>query len=127
MELFLCRSSIFIRAGENRSGIDTPDDIRQLSAKLHVLHGAPIEAASHISLLPRSAKLVHPYARSLVYDLRRYTPKSLWGPFQDDGSLRVDWEKVEAIMIVLDHNHRITVRGKSGDHLAQAGDVARGR
>ena len=39
-----------------------------------------------------------------MYDLRNYTDESLWGPFMDDGSQRVDWEKVEAIMLVLGFN-----------------------
>jgi hypothetical protein len=41
-----------------------------------------------------------------VYDLRQYTEATLWGPFRDDGTQRVDWEKVEAIMIVLGFNLR---------------------
>ena len=50
--------------------------------------------------------LTHTYARSKVYDLRQYTEATLWGPFRDDGTQRVDWEKVEAIMIVLGFNLR---------------------
>jgi len=50
---------------------------------------------------------VYPYAASKVYDLREYTDKTLWGPFLDDGSQYVDWEKVEAIMVVLGHNLEI--------------------
>lgn len=52
-------------------------------------------------------RFVHPYARSRVYDLRRYTHANMWGPFLDDGSQAVDWEKVQAIMIVLAYNLRI--------------------
>ena len=44
---------------------------------------------------------VHMVARGRVYDLGEYTLPSLWGPFADDGSHRVDWEKVEAVMSVL--------------------------
>lgn len=47
------------------------------------------------------------YARSKIYDLRQYTDESLWGPFKDDWSQDVDWEKVEAIMVVLGYNLRI--------------------
>jgi len=47
------------------------------------------------------------YARAVVYDLRRYTEESLWGPFKSDGSQDVDWEKVEAIMLVLGYNMRL--------------------
>lgn len=43
-------------------------------------------------------------ARAKVYDLREYTDGTLWGPFHDDGLQRVDWEKVEAIMVVLGYN-----------------------
>lgn len=47
---------------------------------------------------------VHMVARGKVYDLAEYTSNSLWGPFMGDGSHRVDWEKVEAIMSVLGYN-----------------------
>lgn len=50
--------------------------------------------------------LTHTYARSKVYDLREYNEGTLWGPFLQDGSQRPDWEKVEAIMIVLGFNLR---------------------
>ena len=46
------------------------------------------------------------HARSLVYDLRRYTEESFWGPFRPDGSQRVDWERLEAIMLVIQYNLR---------------------
>jgi len=53
-----------------------------------------------------------------VYDLRRYTAANMWGPFTDDGSARVDWEKVQAIMIDLAYNHRMyTARRGLGDGL----------
>lgn len=45
-----------------------------------------------------------PFACSKVYDLRQYTEQTHWGPFMDDGSDRTDWEKVEAIMLVLGSN-----------------------
>lgn len=48
----------------------------------------------------------HTFARSKVYDLREYNEGTLWGPFHQDGQQRVDWEKVEAIMIVLGFNLR---------------------
>ncbi|KAI4213289.1 MAG: hypothetical protein LQ351_004030 [Letrouitia transgressa] len=60
--------------------------------------GAGIDPAIFIS------HAVHEYARANVYDLRRYTNGNGWGPFQSDGSQRVDWERVEAIMILLSHN-----------------------
>lgn len=48
--------------------------------------------------------MIHPYARARVYDLRKYTDLTSWGPFLDDTSQGVDWEKMEAIMIVLHYN-----------------------
>lgn len=47
---------------------------------------------------------VYPFACSKVYDLRQYTDGTKWGPFMNDGSARVDWEKLEAILIVLGYN-----------------------
>ncbi|KAL1638215.1 hypothetical protein SLS56_000023 [Neofusicoccum ribis] len=69
-----------------------------MSAKLHVLHGVPAESSK------RGANPIHSYARSRVYDLRRYTDDTFWGPFMDDGSQRVDWENLESIMIVLSYS-----------------------
>ena len=86
--------------------------VRQLSAKLHVLYGIPIQYARDFSgNCPRydlrselKARSTHLYARSLVYDLRRFTEGTLFGPFLDDHSQDADWEKLEAIMIVLSYN-----------------------
>lgn len=36
-------------------------------------------------------------ARGWIYDLRRYTDRSNWGPFNRDGSLHVDWELLEQV------------------------------
>ncbi|KAL8693928.1 MAG: hypothetical protein Q9218_001342 [Villophora microphyllina] len=47
---------------------------------------------------------MHPFARSRVYDLRQHTENSFWGPFLNDGSQSVDWEKVEGLMMILFHN-----------------------
>lgn len=55
---------------------------------------------------------LHPLARSKVYDMREHTPGTVWGPFLDRGAaggasgddgegLLVDWEKVEAILVLL--------------------------
>ena len=57
-----------------------------------------------VVLPARNTHLTHPYARSRVYDLRNYTEKNFWGPFQDDSSANVDWERVEAALIVITHN-----------------------
>ena len=86
--------------------------IRQWSAKLHVLYGIPVEYALDVDgKWPRydlrsdvKARATHPYARSLVYDLRRYSRDNFFGPFMNGFSQDVDWEKLEAIMIVLNYN-----------------------
>lgn len=86
---------------------------RQSSAKLHVLCGVPY---THLPCQTKDCtrynlrsecqnpKAMHPFARSLVYDLRRYTEASLWGPFMDDYSQDADWEKLEALMVLLDYS-----------------------
>ena len=85
---------------------------RQLSAKLHCLYGMPIDSIRKDSTarydLRSETRPIHPYARSKVYDLRQHSDHTLWGPFTDDGSQNVDWEKIEAIMIILHHNMRIS-------------------
>jgi hypothetical protein len=55
-----------------------------------------------------------------VYDLRNYNDQNYWGPYLDDGSLNVDWEKVEAIMIDLGYNLQKFTDGLEN---AKAGDV----
>ena len=87
---------------------------RQLSAKLHCLYGIPVGTVRKIYQgspprysLRHDTTEIHPYARSRVYDLRQHTEDgTFWGPFLDDGLQTVDWEKLEAIMIVLDYNLR---------------------
>lgn len=101
-ELFLCNSSLYERAKKEGRSPSVTKAEQRLSAKLHCLYGVPI-------LHPKRTicKPVYPYATSKVYDLRQYTEKTFWGPFIDDGSQDVDWEKVEAIMVVLGHNLKI--------------------
>jgi hypothetical protein len=128
-DVFLCSSSLFHgeRAGALHLTVEPAEDAsaRQASAKMHCLYGVPIDTAPrkviidlmqpdlHIGAFGSTRSqtsgrqpMTHPWARSLVYDLQEYTPQTLWGPFHNDGSHRVDWEKVEAIMIVLGHNIR---------------------
>ncbi|KAF2083455.1 hypothetical protein K490DRAFT_51613 [Saccharata proteae CBS 121410] len=103
-DMLLCGSSLFKEAGSPSA--HTPYNYpnqRQMSAKLHVYHGVHAEPCSFEAQLDGRPP-IHCYARSRVYDLRRYTEHSLWGPFIDDGSQRVDWEKLESIMIVLCFN-----------------------
>lgn len=75
-----------------------------MSAKLHCLYGIMMESSTH---RPTRRTRTYPYACSKLYDLRNYTQKTMWGPFKEDGSGDVDWERMEAIMIVLSHNLKI--------------------
>jgi hypothetical protein len=46
--------------------------------------------------------------------LRRYKDENFWGPFRDDGSGAIDWEKLQCIMILLGHNLRTFVERTHG-------------
>ncbi|PPJ56550.1 hypothetical protein CBER1_03947 [Cercospora berteroae] len=129
IDTLLCGSSLFApgRAGDSdQIQAETPE-LRQASAKLHCLYGVPVDTVpsrssfysmirhhrAGLALSPSlctrsqvSSRSTHQFARSKVYDLREYTDETLWGPFRRDGSHRVDWEKVEAVMIVLGFNLR---------------------
>ncbi|KAK3390523.1 hypothetical protein B0H63DRAFT_465889 [Podospora didyma] len=107
---FLMRSFIFERAQGLTNGIeDPPKENHQQSAKLHCLYGMPSRNPGRT----RSSKM-YPFACSKVYDLRQYTGDSRWGPFINDGSDRVDWEKVEAILLVI----RTNIKNKGLDAFA---------
>jgi hypothetical protein len=99
-EAFFCQSTLWSRA---RVGAGAPPTTsfgdRQASAHLHCLYGVPI-------VLPRRTVFSssYPYACSIVYDLRNYTEDNLWGPFQEDCNASVDWERIEAVMLVLGYN-----------------------
>ncbi|KAF9772343.1 hypothetical protein IL306_009962 [Fusarium sp. DS 682] len=107
-EAFLQGSSLFnrLRRQPTRDSTSAPtscDDgyrtLQQKSAHLHCLYSRPILNVGRL----RSMK-TYPYACSKVYDLRQFTQNTGWGPFKDNGTFAVDWEKVEAILIVLGHN-----------------------
>ncbi|AEO67048.1 uncharacterized protein THITE_2064207 [Thermothielavioides terrestris NRRL 8126] len=101
-----------------------PREAYQMSAKLHCLYGWGLgtdeaevapgavngEARRRAIWAARRGGGVFSLASSKVYDMREYTPRTEWGPFldEDNGSsgVRVDWEKVEAILIVLGTNIR---------------------
>jgi hypothetical protein len=104
LEAYLGHSSTFtqIKGSEDQYIKLTPHE-RQLSAKLHCLYGVPIETFRHALRNSRS----YPSACSKVYDLRNYTESTMWGPFMGDGSHAIDWEMVEAIMVILAHNLRM--------------------
>ncbi|KAK1641119.1 F-box domain-containing protein [Colletotrichum phormii] len=92
-------SSASASASASRTNPNAADDLHQQSAKLHCLYGRPIFNFGRT----RSSR-VYPYAACKVYDMRQYTTRTKWGPFRDDNSGRVDWEKMEAIMIVMGSN-----------------------
>ncbi|PHH87602.1 hypothetical protein CDD83_8655 [Cordyceps sp. RAO-2017] len=102
-EAFLQRSFLFGRVrNEHRHPmrlLDPPQREHQQSAKLHCLYGRPILNLGRL----RSTR-TYPYAVSKVYDLRQYTDLTEWGPFMNDSTDRVDWEKIEAILVVLGYN-----------------------
>jgi hypothetical protein len=104
-DYYCCRSTLFQRDKYHaRSILPLTLDERQLSARLHCLYGVPILrkgacSGSHCSI-------TYPIACSRVYDLRNYTANTHWEPFMDDSSLNVDWEKVEAVMVVIGYNLR---------------------
>lgn len=100
----MCRSSLFERAGTDLQKPADDKESRQLSAKLHSLFGIPS------SLTGRRILSTHAHARSKVYDLRNYTDKTRWGPYREDGSMRVDWEMIECQMIILGYNAGLCCR-----------------
>lgn len=104
LDAVMYRSSLYERAGTESQQMADTEEEQQLSAKLHCLYGTPG------STLGRRSLSTHPYARSKVYDLRNYTDNTKWGPFREDGSMRVDWEMVESIMIVLAYNSSLCCR-----------------
>ncbi|KAI1130541.1 hypothetical protein F5Y10DRAFT_235477 [Nemania abortiva] len=107
---FLCRSFIYERARAEFKSRDIgywegpPKPEHQKGAHLHCLYGVPLLFAHPTSRRQTRRSLMHPFACSKVYDLRQYTERTQWGPFMDDGTMNVDWEKVEAVMIVLGAN-----------------------
>jgi hypothetical protein len=98
-DVFLFSSGLYADAGGINQYPAPTEKGRQLSAKLHCSYGTQKEALGRTR-----SKAAHPFARSKIYDLRRYTDENLWGPFHDDGSIRTDWEKVESIMVVVGFN-----------------------
>ncbi|UPX20517.1 uncharacterized protein EKO05_0010746 [Ascochyta rabiei] len=103
-DAFMCRSSLYSRAGTDYQKPADNEQGRQSSAKLQCLFGITSTSGGRRSLS------THPYARSNVYDLRNYTDKTQWGPYRDDGSMRADWEMIESIMIVLGYSSGLCCR-----------------
>ena len=75
----------------------------QMSAELHCLLGAVLLVYPQED---RSYDRVYPYAVSRTYDAREYAINSEWGPFLPGTDREVDWEKLEAMLIVLRFNIR---------------------
>lgn len=101
----LASSSLYALSAPNGLGANNTPEERQLTAKLHVYYGVPCTSDHAPTSGGRCVQnFMHPYARSRVYDLRKYTDNTAWGPFLDDKTQGVDWEKMEAIMIVLHYN-----------------------
>lgn len=98
---FLWRSSLFRNTCQPvvaKFPEATPEEA-QLSARLAVYYGTSLESGIEGFEL-------HPYARSRVYDLRKYTDENGWGPFKDANKGLVDWERVLAIIVDLGYNLR---------------------
>ncbi len=106
LDTLLCSSSLFEHAGSKSSHPAPTPSEQQLSAKMHVFYGRSVEPLLDADDENARARRVHPYARSRVYDLRRYNDYNEWGPFLDDGTCSIDWEKVQCIMTVLLYNLR---------------------
>jgi hypothetical protein len=99
---FVLSSNVFELA-KKRPQLRRPET-SQAVAHLHCLYGTVRD-----ELVPtvRGENVTRPYevARSYIYDMRTYTPFTKWGPFLPDGSMLVDWEKVESIMMVTALNY----------------------
>jgi hypothetical protein len=84
-------------------------ELSQLLAKVHCLAGTGCDQFVHNkserqTRMTRRNMAPDAYARSRVYDLRLYNGNNKWGPWSDDGKMKVDWEKLECIMIDLAYN-----------------------
>lgn len=115
----LRQSSLFRRCG---TPYDDPAEsvvARQLSARLHVYSALPLELRESEYIEMQGAQYLHPFARSRLYDLRRYKTANFWGPFMDDGSGRIDWEKVQNIYIVLGYGLRM-LSERTGNQLGSS-------
>lgn len=113
-EAFFCNSTIFARARRDIKDAspvaERSKDERQLSAKLHTMYGVPIDLPTRRTRFNSA----YPYACSVVYDLRNYDEaRNLWGPYEDHHA-KVDWERLEAIMVVLGHNLRMFTENTHG-------------
>lgn len=117
---YCCQSQLFQRDKRQRQWrVPLSNEERQLSAKLHVMYGVPVLDHGQPINHRVSHSRTYSIACSTVYDLRNYTANTHWGPFLDDGSLRVDWEKIEAVMVVIGYNLK-EYRNERGQDVAKA-------
>lgn len=135
---FLCRSSTWDRARQPgthpsvTSSTSSSFAVRQASAKLHVLYGKPLlkpfkgfrQPGSRVDYTPDHND-PYPYAVSMVYDLRNYTEETMWGPYLGDGKASVDWEKMEAIMLLLEYNAQVFKQSVGEDNMLPIGLIAK--
>ncbi|KAI9685746.1 MAG: hypothetical protein M1822_004306 [Bathelium mastoideum] len=103
----VCGSSLFEKSGYPTMRPYETEEQRQNAAKLHVLYGVPVD-------LVGVKEATHPFARSRIYDLRYYTDKTRWGPFSRDGNMDIDWEDLEAVLILIAYNFRIFRKRTNG-------------
>ncbi|VUC25352.1 unnamed protein product [Clonostachys rosea] len=97
--VFTQQSPLFDRINSRFQGsvpFPQPLEKHQQSAKLHCLFGRPAQRGGRTR-----STTTYPWACSKVYDIRDYSQANWWGPFRRDGTGRVDWEKLEAINILM--------------------------
>jgi hypothetical protein len=111
IEVFL-RSSLLFNVARGASPSKQDPELLDLSAQLACLYGAEPDLRRARSedlrdaIGPRLPS--HCFARSEVYDLRFYTPENKWGPWRvENGSLAVDWHRVQCLLIVVAYNFRL--------------------
>jgi hypothetical protein len=110
VDVFLRNSSLF-HAVRGISAAQADKEVQELSAQLACLYGAEPEIRRARSEDLRDAsgpgKPAHSFARSEVYNLRFYTAENRWGPWRiENGSLAVDWHRVQCLLIVVAFNFR---------------------
>ena len=78
----------------------TTSQISQASAKVSCLYGIP-SAESLEEVLDLNPSKLRSHARAKIYNIQQYSMNNRWGPFQSDYSNDADWEKLQAIAILV--------------------------